>query len=119
MLPAMEPTHPYTQDAPLTLRSERQGSDRRSLWAWVDDRGDLHVDGQDLGAGTSMVSDDGEYEWYQTIDAADLPALVLALGGPVGAHVLDVLAARYTGEGSYELERILREGVVPVARMVW
>jgi hypothetical protein len=49
----------------VQLRAERDGADARFLWAYLDDEGGLHIDGQDLGPGTAISSDDGEYEWFQ------------------------------------------------------
>jgi hypothetical protein len=40
--------------------------------------------------------------------------LVALLGGNAGDDVLDLLEARYTGEGSYELEKRLRESDIKV-----
>ncbi len=37
----------------VTLRDETSGLDRRHLWAYLDDGGSLHIDGQDLGPGLS------------------------------------------------------------------
>ena len=103
----------------VTLRAERTGPDYRHLEAYVDDDGALHIDGQDLGPGTAIVSDDGEYEWFETIDAVHVPRLVVLLGGHPGDGVLDVLERDYTGAGSYELEKRLRESDVHVKRHVW
>jgi hypothetical protein len=102
----------------LTLRDESRGKNHRFLCAYCDERGNLHVDGQDLGPLTAPISDDGEYEWWQTIDASHLPALVQALGGQPGEPILTVLA-RYCGDGSYDFERILRESGIPVERKSW
>ena len=103
----------------VVLRDERDGTDRRHLEARVDASGDLHIDGQDLGPGTAVVSSDGEYEWFQTIRAIDVGALLAALGHPEDADVLEVLAQQFTGPGSYRLEEVLRAGVVPIERQVW
>jgi hypothetical protein len=103
----------------VTLRNERAGNDSRCLWAYVDDEGNLHIDGQDLGPSTAPVSDDGEYEWFQTIRCEDVPRLVARLGGGPTAHVLDLLETRWSGARSYDLEKILREGDIPVKRFVY
>jgi hypothetical protein len=103
----------------VVLRDERSGQDSRNLWAYMSEDGSLHVDGQDLGPATAPVSADGEYEWFKTVRAADLPRLVELLGGHAGADVLDLLAERYTGAGSYELERVLRESGIPVESFVY
>ncbi|MGH2720634.1 MAG: hypothetical protein ACRDJO_03395 [Actinomycetota bacterium] len=96
------------------LRSETAGPDSRYLWAYVDEMGRLHIDGQDLGPATAPVSPDGEYEWFKTIAAADVPRVVALLGGRPGEDVLDLLERDFTGAGSYELERRLRQGTIPV-----
>ena len=46
----------------VTLRDEVDGPDSRHLWAHIDQEGNLHIDGQDLGPKTAIVSSDGEYE---------------------------------------------------------
>jgi hypothetical protein len=81
----------------VILRNERRGDDWRNLWAYLGPDGSLHIDGQDLGPGTEMVSGDGEYEWFRTIQAEHVPRLVEMLGGEAGTDVLDLLASRYLG----------------------
>jgi hypothetical protein len=103
----------------VTLRDEVYGPDRRSLWAYFDSDGNLRIDGQDLGPKTAMVSEDGEYEWFQTIKKADLPRLRELLGADDREDLLDVLEARWSGSNSYDLERLLRDGDIEVERFVW
>ena len=103
----------------VTLRQERTGADSRFLEAYLDATGDLHLDGQDLGPGTAPVSDDGEYEWFQRIAAADVPRLLALLGATPGEDVLDVLERGWRGARSYDLERLLRSSGIPVDRTVW
>lgn len=98
----------------VTLRDERDGRDSRHLWAYVDDAGNLHIDGHDLGPGTAPVSADGEYEWFKTVAAADVPRLVGLLGGTPGDDVLDLLERGFSGAGSYDLEARLRTSGIPV-----
>ena len=102
----------------VVLREERHGADYRYLEAYVDEAGNVHIDGQDLGPGTAIVTDDGEYEWFTTIAVQDVPALIDLLGGGDDEHILTVLR-RYTGTQSYELERRLRESDIHVERHVW
>lgn len=102
----------------VRLREERRGDDSRNLWAYVDEEGSLHIDGQDLGPGTAPVSPDGEYEWFTTVRREDVADLVAALGGRAEEDVLDLLAERFSGEDSYELERVVRESGVPFERFV-
>lgn len=101
------------------LRAEMNPPDYRYLWAYVDDDGALHIDGQDLGPGTAMVSSDGEYEWFETIRAAHIGQLITLLGGEPGSDILDLLERRYTDRGSYDLEAILRGSDIPVERFVY
>lgn len=103
----------------VTIRSEHVGQDRRFLWAYLDDAGNLHIDGQDLGPGTGPVSPDGEYEWFQTIDAVDVPLVVELLGGQPGTDVLEILKANWSGSRSYDLERTLRASGIDINRSVY
>ena len=103
----------------VTLRAERNGADYRHLAAYLDEQGRLHIDGQDLGPGTAIVSSDGEYEWYNTIAAEDVPRVVELLEGQPGDDVLDLLERNWTGAHSYELERRLRESDIHVELFVW
>lgn len=103
----------------IVLRAEHNGADHRYLEAYVDQHG-LHIDGQDLGPGTAIVSDDGEYEWFSTIAPEHLPRLVALLGGTPGEHVLDILERAWTAPSrSYDLERLLRNSAIPITRTVW
>lgn len=101
-------------DRVVTLRAECRGSDQFNLWAYVDKAGCLHIDGQDLGPVTEPVSGDGEYEYFKTIAAADVPKVVALLDGREGEPVLDLLERAWTGKRSWELERLLRESAIPV-----
>lgn len=100
----------------VELRNELVGKDRRHLSAYVDERG-LHIDGQDLGPGTGMVSDDGEYEWSRTFATGDVPQVVALLDGQPGEDVLDVLT-RWVGK-TYELEKRIRESDIPSDMWTW
>jgi hypothetical protein len=103
----------------VKLRDERDGRDSRHLWAYVDEAGALHIDGQDLGPATAIVSSDGEYEWFETIAAADVPRVVALLGGQPGDDVLDLLERDFTGAKSYDLEARLRRSDIPIDVHTW
>jgi hypothetical protein len=103
----------------VTLRDERAGPDSRHLEAYLDDDGNLHIDGHDLGPATAPVSNDGEYEWLEKVSAGDLPRLLLLLSAPPDASILDVLEQQWTGVKSYDLERLIRESDIKVERFVW
>ena len=104
----------------VALRDEhREGGDHRYLTAYLDDNGNLHIDGQDLGPGTASVSSDGEYEWFSTIFADDIARVIRLLDGDPGADVLDLLERSWSGVRSYQLEHRLRESDIPIRRSVW
>jgi hypothetical protein len=79
----------------------------------------VSVDGAGRSRAGTPVSADGEYEWFEIIRPAHLPRLAELLGGEAGTDLLALLAERYTGAGSYELERILRESGIPVEVFVY
>ena len=66
-----------------------------------------------VGVDYSMVSSDGEYEYWITVEAARIPLLLARLGAPERSDILEVLDLAWTGERSYELERIIRDDDVP------
>jgi hypothetical protein len=98
----------------IRLRAEHHDRDHRYLDARTDQRGDLHLVGHDLGPSVEEWFGEGEdeYEWERVVRAADLPALAVALGATATDDVLDVLAALPSPEGSYQVEQLLRDGVV-------
>jgi hypothetical protein len=105
----------------VQLRAERHGADARYLTAWIDDGGNLHIDGHDLGPGTARVSDDGEHEWSRTIDAQHLPRLAELLGVDRDEDLLDELERGWSGRRSYDLEALLRAHAdeIPSDLHVW
>jgi hypothetical protein len=103
----------------VDLRSEQRGDDSFFLWAYLDADGNLHIDGQDLGPVTAVVSSDGEYEYFQTVAAADVIRLLRLLGEPEDADVLQVLRQKWSGVASWEFDRVLRESDIPVKRFVY
>lgn len=108
-----------TEPRQVTLRQERHSSGSRFLEAYLDRENNLHLDAQDLGHGTEMVSGDGEYEYFRTIAAVDLPDLLDLLGAPVGSDVMDVLGAKWTGAASYDLEERIRRSDLRVKLSTW
>lgn len=103
----------------VLLRSEQEGPDARYLRAYLDGQGNLHIDGQDLGPVTSIVSRDGEYEWGRTIQKEDLPNVIALLDGSPEDHILDLLERNWTGKRSGELERRLSESAILSRLWTW
>jgi hypothetical protein len=97
----------------VSLQDEhRQDGSRLSLDASLGSDGSLQITGQDLGPVTNMIGHDGEYEYFYTIAAEDVPALVVALGAQPGADVLDLLEQRWSGDNAYNLGRAIRSSGV-------
>lgn len=100
----------------VSLRTEEPPGRYHALWAYVDEEGALHVDGVDQDPALEAIAGKEEVETFCTVRAEHVGALVGLLGGSPGGDVLDLLAERYTGEGSYELKRVLASRAVPVER---
>ncbi len=100
-------------------RSAQLQNERREDGSWLTMSADLfhdgtlRISGQDLGpVARSMSGDDEEYEWFYTVAAQDVPALVIALGGQPGEHPIDVLEQRWSGDAAYGLGEALRRSGV-------
>ena len=113
------PREPVVPRRTVSLRAERDGPDSRFLDAYLDGDGNLHIDGQDLGPKTAPVSSDGEYEWFEVIGAAHLPALRRLLGANPDEDILDVLERSWSGERAADLERLLRDSGIPIELSTW
>ncbi len=104
----------------VQLRAEtRADGSRLFLWAYLDTLGRLHIDGQDLGPVTGLVSGDGEYEYFKMVAKEDIAGLVELLGGKPGDEILGLLGRDWTGDNSYGLEAVLRDGPIEVVLGVW
>jgi len=104
----------------VTLRSEQMDDGSKlNLWAYLDTKGCLHIDAQDLGPITEPISGDGEYEYFLTIDNKDIPKLIQLLGGKAGDDVLRLLDRYWAGDKSYELEDLLRNCEIKVGFDAW
>jgi len=71
----------------------------RSVTVSVDREGDLVWSGHDLGPGVAGLQPGAdEYEFWRTIRAAHIPALVTALGGRPGESVARLVRARFNSD---------------------
>lgn len=95
----------------LELRAADLGGLRSHLTAELDAEGRLRLAGQDLGGQR------GEYEYFRTIQAEDVPALIELLGGQPDDD-LQQLLRQWTGDRSFELEKLLREAPFKVSLYV-
>ncbi len=92
------------------MRSSGSGAagDSRSLWASIDEAGDLVIHGQDLGPAVGVLGGNS-YEWYLTHARTDIPSLLVVLGAPADANVLDVIEERFCGVEADTFETLVRE----------
>ena len=82
----------------------------RFLKASINTKGDLVIEGQDLGAEVEAFFGYGEYEWAWTISAKDCDRLLAALGGK--SDLLSALGERFSGENAANLQSFLEsEGI--------
>jgi hypothetical protein len=102
----------------LPGRSVRLQNERRedgsslSIDARLERDGTLRIIGHDLGPVAEAISPDGEYEWFYTIAAQDVPVLVIALGGQPGTDVIELLEQRWSGDAAYSLGAAIRSSGV-------
>lgn len=103
-----------TEERVVVLRNEHGERDSRHLRARLRSNGDLCIEGHDLGPGTSVVSGDGEYEWFKTVRSQHINELRRLIGAGASEDLLDFLGEHFSGSASYDLEQLLRSGDVPV-----
>jgi hypothetical protein len=111
----------FQEKAPrIQLRREKKpDGSQLNLRAYLDTDGWLHVDGQDLGPITAPVSNDGEYEYFKTVAARDIPRLIKLLGGKAGDDILALLKRKWTRNKSYDLEELLEKCDIPVVLSIY
>ena len=95
------------RDRTVILGDETTGEERSILRARMTSDGGLELEGQDFGPSTSMVSDDGEYEYYWEVPAKHLAALREELEVPAEGDLLDVLVEHCSGPASRHLESLV------------
>ncbi len=103
----------------VTLRDLQTGPNRVIDIARIDAEGNFRLEGHDLGPGTSMVSDDGEYEWIYVVAGADIPRLIEFLGGAGSDDLLDLLERDWTGSKAGELGAKLRASGLKFSFSSW
>ena len=108
--------HHVTSKAIVVLREEHSGNDSRYLRAHLTEKGDLSIEGHDLGPSVEKFWGGGldEYEWDITVRAADFPRLIAALGGTGRDDVLSLLAARCSESERYASRGFLEQQGIPI-----
>ena len=99
----------------VVLMSERSERSSRHLGARLTEKGDLIIEGQDLGTGVERFWGDGlsEYEWTIIVRAAHVPQLFPALAGTRGEDILSLLKARYSEDKRYASKTFLDGCAIP------
>jgi len=103
--------------ASIVLRDYRDERGRRYIGARREPDGSIVIDGQDLGRGVESAFGTGltEYEWTWRVEAAAVPAVVVALGGSDGDDPLPLLAEWSAAHGGMDPGSHLKEAAVPIA----
>ena len=87
-----------------------RNTNNRHLEASINAKGDLVIEGQDLGAEVKEFFGYSEYEWAWTISASDCDRLLAALGGE--SDLLTALGKKFSGEHAADLQSFLEsEGI--------
>jgi hypothetical protein len=99
----------------VSLRSDGDGRDWRSLSICLMENGDVKIEGQDLGPSVADWWGEGrtEYEWTITVGAADVPAYIRCLGGGPGDDVLELVRTSYGRDPGCASKGFLDEQGVP------
>ena len=85
----------------------------------LNEKGDLVIDGWDLGDGVEGFFGEGnrEYEWTVTIKRADVPKLVKRLDGSDADDILELLAKEFAENPSCVTAGFMKEN--GIACDVW
>ncbi len=67
------------------------------------------IHGQDLGPAVKGTFGGSSYEWFLRHPRTDIPALLVVLGAPADAVVLDVIEERFCGVEADTFETLVRE----------
>jgi hypothetical protein len=93
----------------LTLRCEhRPDGNSFDLEATLDADGTLTLRGHNIGP---LVAH-GDYEYWYTVTAEHVPALVVALGGEPGTDIIDVMQRRGSGIAALEIRKVIEHSEI-------
>ena len=107
-----------SQSAATRQRDRSSTATKRSVVVTLTHAGDLVWSGQDLGPDVEKLSPGAtEYEWWRTVPAAYVPALLAALGGGPGDNVVALVAERF--DSDVELEEFAASVGIPTEFDSW
>jgi hypothetical protein len=90
----------------VVLQHRKNGDVWLNLSCGFNEAGDFVIAGHDLGS-------DFTYEWWTTVMAADVPALIALLGGSPGDDLLEIMVRDWVPLEGDGLEKLIRESDVP------
>lgn len=98
----------------ITLRRIKDSGGLRLLEASMTPKGDVRIEGYDLGDGVERILGVREYEWEWTVPAASVPLLLQALG--VTENVLSALQEQFSDDNASLLNSFLEAHNIPTHR---
>ncbi|MFM7068679.1 MAG: hypothetical protein ACKOYM_04385 [Actinomycetes bacterium] len=110
------PVGELVADRTLLMRYDRRDGVTSILFVGIDDKGSFVVEGQDLGESLKGVFGRDEYEYTETYKAKVIPKILVALGEDPAGDLLEILAARWCGDQSYEFRQRLLDANLPHER---
>ena len=105
----------------IVLRHIKKPDENREHYLSIElkENGDLFLDGWDVTPVAKDFYGDSEYEYTKTIKNQDLHYLKIAFNVVNGKDILEFLEENFSGEKSFEFERLLNENNVPFELDVW
>lgn len=99
------PRKKITAPRVVVLRASEDAEGTRLLQAFLNDDGDILIQGRDYGDGVEQMLGMREYEWGWKIPAGHVPALLRAL--EADDDVLAALKRRFSGDDAAHLGEFL------------
>jgi hypothetical protein len=103
----------------VILRNIKEKKIWSHLQARIDEKGNLLIEGQDMGSSVGEIFDDElyEYEYVTTIKQKDISLLIAAFNGNRDDSILVLIKEKCTGENSINLEKLIKDKDIP--NQVW
>ena len=112
------PEERRSQSAATRQRDRRSTATKRSVVVTLTHAGDLLWSSQDIGPDVGRLRRGAtEYEWWRTVPAAHVPALLAALGGGPADNVVALVAERF--DSDVELEKFATSLGIPTEFDSW
>ena len=95
----------------IILRDIKKPNENRKYYLTMEikEDGHLYLSGYDYTPVAKDFTGDSEYEYDITIRSTEFPSIRSAFNIPAEENILDFLLSNYSGEKSFEFERLLNE----------